>query len=716
MSIRIALAGNPNCGKTTLFNALTGLRQSVGNWPGVTVEKKEGCLKGHADVVVTDLPGIYSLSPYSPEEIVARTYLVDERPDVILNIVDGTNLERNLYLTTQLIELGLPVVVAVNMLDELKKRGDVLDEETLSEKLGCPVVSISALEEIGIEKLVAKVLYAAVHKSKVIRHHYSGSLEHALAHIEERVLHDQPENIQHWYAIRLFERDRKIVDKLGLTQEQLAHIEKDIVDCEEERENDSESIMSMERYDWVSSLVKSSLHAVPKQLSTSDRIDRIVTNRFLALPIFIAVITAIYYVAMHSLGEFITDWVNDEFFGEMVPEIVEGWLEDADVEAWLSSLILDGIVAGVGAVLGFVPQILLLFIMLGIVESCGYMARVAFILDRIFHKFGLSGKSFIPLLIGTGCGVPGVMASRTIENEADRRMTVMTTTFMPCSAKLPIIAMFAGAIFHDAWWVAPAAYFTGIVSVIVSGIALKKTRIFAGDPAPFVMELPPYRLPRIGALARTTWERGSSFIKKAGTIILLSTILIWFLSSYGWTDGEWGAVEELEGSVLVVFGNSLSWIFSPLGFGDWKATVAAITGLIAKENLVGTFGILYGFEEVEEAGDEMWALLAGDYTALSAWSMLTFNLLCAPCFAAMGAIRREMNSWKWFAFAISYQCGFAWCVSLCFYQIGMWMTVGVFGFWTAVACFLIVFAIYMLFRKGYVQNVVKFAVRENEAV
>ncbi|MGN0918569.1 MAG: ferrous iron transport protein B, partial [Oxalobacter sp.] len=466
MSIRIALAGNPNCGKTTLFNALTGLRQSVGNWPGVTVEKKEGRLKGHTDVIVTDLPGIYSLSPYSPEEIIARTYLVDEKPEVILNIVDGTNLERNLYLTTQLIELGLPVVVAINMLDLLQKNGDVLDTGTLSEKLGCPVVAISALEETGIDEVISKTLYAANHKPKVARHHYSGALEHALAHIEEAVLHDQPENIQHWYAIRLFERDRKIAEKLKLAPEQVAHIEKDIIACEEELDNDSESIMSMERYDWVGKLVASSLHATPRQVSMSDKIDRIVTNRFLALPIFVLVITSIYYVAMHSLGEFITDWVNDEFFGEMVPEAVGGWLESMNVDEWLSSLILDGIVAGVGAVLGFVPQILLLFIMLGIVESCGYMARVAFILDRIFHKFGLSGKSFIPILIGTGCGVPGVMASRTIENEADRRMTVMTTTFIPCSAKLPIIAMFAGAIFDDAWWVAPAAYFTGIIAII----------------------------------------------------------------------------------------------------------------------------------------------------------------------------------------------------------------------------------------------------------
>ncbi len=713
MSIRIALAGNPNCGKTTLFNALTGLRQSVGNWPGVTVEKKEGRLKGHSDILVTDLPGIYSLSPYSPEEIVARTYLIEEKPEVILNIVDGTNLKRNLYLTTQLIELGIPVVVAVNMLDLLQKNGDVLDTDSLSERLGCPVVAISALEEIGIDEVVTKTLYAAGSKPKFARHHYSGSLEHALAHIEEAVLHDQQENIQHWYAIRLFERDRKIADRLGLTEEQLAHIEKDIAECEEELDNDSESIMSMERYDWVDGIVKASLHAKPKQVSTSDKIDRIVTNRFLALPIFVAVITGIYYIAMHSLGAFLTDWTNDVFFGEMVPEVVEGWLEGADIEEWLASLIMDGIVGGVGAVLGFVPQIVLLFLMLGIVESCGYMARVAFILDRIFHKFGLSGKSFIPLLISTGCGVPGVMASRTIENEADRRMTIMTTTFMPCSAKLPIIAMFAGAIFADAWWVAPASYFTGIASVIVSGIILKKTRIFAGDPAPFVMELPPYRLPRIGALARTTWERGASFVKKAGTIILLSTILIWFLSSYGWVEGEWGAVEDLSDSVLAVFGNALCWIFSPLGFGDWKATVAAITGLIAKENLVGTFGVLYGFEEVEEAGEEMWAMLAGDYTALSAWSMLTFNLLCAPCFAAMGAIRREMNNWKWFVFAIAYQCGFAWAVSLCFYQIGMWITAGAFGFWTAVACALILFAIYLLFRKGYVEKV---KMRANEAI
>lgn len=705
--IRIALAGNPNSGKTTLFNALTGLRQSVGNWPGVTVEKKEGHLKGHSGVIVTDLPGIYSLSPYSPEEIVARTYLIDERPDVILNIVDGTNLERNLYLTTQLIELGLPVVVAVNMVDLMQQRGDILDTKTLSQNLGCPVVAISALEETGINEAIAKVLKAAENRPQVARHHYSGALEHCLAHIEEAVLHDRPENVQHWYAIRLFERDRRIADKLGLTSEQVEHIEKDIVACEQELDNDSESIMSMERYGWVASLVASALKAAPKTVSVSDKIDRIVTNRFLALPIFVLVITGIYYIAMHSLGQFVTDWVNDDFFGEMVPELVEGWLEGMEVDEWLSGLILDGIVGGVGAVLGFVPQILILFIMLGIVESCGYMARVAFILDRVFHKFGLSGKSFIPLLIGTGCGVPGVMASRTIENEADRRMTIMTTTFMPCSAKLPIIAMFAGAIFNDAWWVAPAAYFTGIISVIVSGIILKKTKIFAGDPAPFVMELPPYRLPRIGALSRTTWERGFSFIKKAGTIILLSTILVWFMSTYGWVDGEWGAVEDMEDSILAAFGNLLCWIFSPLGWGDWKATVAALTGLIAKENLVGTFGILYGFEEVEEAGDEIWTQLAANYTWLAAWSMLTFNLLCAPCFAAMGAIRREMNNWKWFLFAIAYQCIFAWCVALCFYQIGMWIVTGAFGFWTFVACALVVLCIYMLFRKGYMEKAIR---------
>ncbi len=704
MAIRIALAGNPNCGKTTLFNALTGLRQSVGNWPGVTVEKKEGRLKGHPDVSLVDLPGIYSLSPYSPEEIVARTYLVEGKPDVILNIVDGTNLERNLYLTTQLVELGLPVVVAINMLDILLKNGDILDTGTLSAKLGCPVVAVSALEETGIDDAVELAMLAADKKPKVARHHYSGALEHALAHIEEAVLHDQPENIQHWYAIRLFERDRKIAEKLGLTEQQLAHIEKDIAACEEELDNDSETIMSLERYDWVGKLVASSLHAAPKEESTSDRIDKVVTNRFLALPIFILVITGIYYVAMHSIGAFITDWMNDDFFGEMVPEMVGGWLEAWEVDEWLSNLILDGIVAGVGAVLGFVPQIFLLFVMLGIVESCGYMARVAFILDRIFHRFGLSGKSFIPILIGTGCGVPGIMASRTIENEADRRMTIMTTTFIPCSAKLPIIAMFAGAVFHEAWWVAPAAYFTGIVAIIISGVMLKKTRMFVGESAPFVMELPPYRWPRIGALARTTWERGFSFIKKAGTIILLSTILIWFLSSYGFGEEGWGAVENMEESLLAGVGNAVNFLFAPLGWGDWKAVVATITGLIAKENLVGTFGILYGFEEVEEAGNEIWAQLAASYTGLSAWSMLVFNLLCAPCFAAMGTIRREMNNWKWFCFAIGYQCGFAWCVALCFYQLGLWVTTGAFGFWTVVALALVVLCGYMLFRKGYAER------------
>jgi ferrous iron transport protein B len=713
MSIRIALAGNPNCGKTTLFNALTGSRQTVGNWPGVTVEKKEGHLRGYPDVEVVDLPGIYSLSPYSPEEVVARTYLVEEKPEVILNIVDGTNLERNLYLTTQLIELGLPTVVAINMLDLLQKSGDVLDTGTLSAKLGCPVVAISALEKTGIDEAVGLALQTSGVPPKGLRHHYSGALEHALAHIEEAVLHDEPENIQHWYAIRLFERDSKIAEKLGLTSEQVDHIEKDIVACEEELDNDSESIMSFERYEWVGRLVSSSLHAAPRQLSISDKIDQIVTNRFLALPIFILVITGVYYLAMHSLGAFITDWVNDVFFGKMVPDAVSGWLEALEVDEWLSNLILDGIVAGVGAVLGFVPQIFLLFAMLGIVESCGYMARVAFILDQVFHRIGLSGKSFIPILIGTGCGVPGIMASRTIENEADRRMTVITTTFIPCSAKLPIIAMFAGAIFHEAWWVAPAAYFTGIAAIVISGVILKKTRLFASDPAPFVMELPPYRWPRAGALFRSTWERGFSFIKKAGTIILLSTILIWFVSSYGWSEGGLGMVENMEDSLLASVGNAVKYLFVPLGWGDWKAVVATITGLIAKENLVGTFGVLYGVGEVEETGKEIWAQLGASYTGLSAWSILVFNLLCAPCFAAMGAIRREMENWKWFLFAIGYQSVFAWCVALCFYQLGMWVTAGVFGIWTAIALALVALGVYMLFRKGYTVRIENMVNGEN---
>lgn len=700
MTIRIALAGNPNAGKTTLFNALTGSHQSVGNWPGVTVEKKEGRLKNRPDVTVTDLPGIYSLSPYSLEEIIARNYLLDERPDVILNIVDGTNLERNLYLTTQLLELGIPVVVAINMMDVLAKSGDLIDTEKLGKELGCVVTGISALKATGLAEAVEKALASAGSELAVPRprHRFSGSVEHALAHIEEAVLHDLPDNRQRGFAIRLFERDHETAKRLNLSDEWLTHLEKDIRDCEEEMENDSESIIAFERYNWITGLMEKCCRHISNHLSVSDRIDSIVTNRFLGLPIFAAIMTFVYYVSVTSLGGLVTDWTNDELFGKIIPDAVRSGLAAVDCAQWLQNLILDGIIAGTGAVIGFVPQILILFAFLGFMEYCGYMARIAFILDRVFHRFGLSGKSFISILIGTGCGVPGIMSSRTIENERDRKMTIITTTFIPCSAKLPIIALFSGALFGGAWWVAPAAYFTGIGAIIISGIILKKTKLFAGDPAPFVMELPPYRWPTPGNILRSMWERGSLFIRRAGTIILLSTIFVWFVSSYGFTNGHFGPVENMNDGLIAVLGNAISWLFVPLGWGEWKAAVATITGLVAKENVVGTFGILFGFAEVAEDGEEIWGTLAAHFTLLSAWSFLVFNLLCAPCFAAIGAIRREMNSAKWTFFAIGYQTGFAWCTALCMYQLGNWILNGVFGFWTGVAVALVLAAFWLLFR------------------
>ena len=800
MEIRIALAGNPNSGKTTLFNALTGSNQFVGNWPGVTVEKKEGKLKKHSDVKIVDLPGIYSLSPYTLEEVVARNFLLEERPDAILNIIDGTNLERNLYLTTQLTELGIPVVVAVNMMDVVQKNGDRINIEALSTALGCKVVEISALKGTGVKEAAEAAVEAAKGAVTVPQHSFSGAVEHALAHIEEAAVHDLPAEQQRWYAIKIFERDEKVLEKLKLPADVSAHIEQDIQDAEKELDDDAESIITNERYVYIASVIKSCYQKKSKaKLTTSDKIDRVVTNRWLALPIFAVVMIIVYYVSVTTVGTWATDWANDGVFGEgwhlwggaayeeaaedyvipgaeteafleaaaeagavdeaasteeetvLIPEIAQNvtttavlyddegnvtdeipvdyatYLEASQVEEpdpadygvwvpgipvlvesgltaincadWLQGLILDGIVGGVGAVLGFVPQMLVLFIFLAFLESCGYMARVAFVMDRIFRKFGLSGKSFIPMLIGTGCGVPGIMASRTIENERDRRMTIMTTTFIPCGAKLPIIALIAGALFDGAWWVSPSAYFIGVAAIIISGIMLKKTKLFSGDPAPFVMELPAYHWPTVGNVLRSMWERAWSFIKKAGTVILLSSIVLWFLQAFGVENGSFGMVKDLNNSVLAVIGSGIAWIFAPLGWGNWQSAVATITGLIAKENVVGTFGVLFGgFDEVAENGWQIWENMRQVYTPLSAYSFLIFNLLCAPCFAAMGAIKREMNNGKWTAFAIAYQCVFAYAVSLIVYQLGMLFT-GQGHVIGAIAAFVLLGLIcFMLFR------------------
>lgn len=789
MAIKIALAGNPNSGKTTLFNALTGSNQFVGNWPGVTVEKKEGKLKGYNDVIITDLPGIYSLSPYTLEEVVARNYIINERPDVILNIIDTTNLERNLYLTTQLTEMGIPVVIAANMMDIVAKNGDKLNVSELSKALGCKVVEISALKGTGIKQAAEEAVKAAKNKTNTIPlHTFTGSVEHTLAHIEEAALHTMPEEQQRFYAIKLFERDEKIVEMLGIEKSKLDHIEKDIEACEKEYDDDSESIITNERYVWIASIIGSCFTKKSKNASTTtDKIDRVVTNRWLALPIFAVIMFLIYYISVSTIGTIATDWANDGLFGDGwhlfgigssqyeqaaedyalpaaeieafeaaaaeagvepetavdltatavmyddegnieeeipvdfaayqesaeleepdpaeygvwvpgIPTLISSLLEKIGCAEWLSGLILDGIVAGVGAVLGFVPQMLVLFFLLAFLEACGYMARIAFILDRIFRKFGLSGKSFIPMLIGTGCGVPGVMASRTIENERDRRMTIMTTTFIPCGAKLPIIALIAGALFDGAWWVAPSAYFVGILAIITSGIMLKKTKMFAGDPAPFVMELPAYHMPTLGNVLRSMWERGWSFIKKAGTIILLATIFVWFTSSFGWSEDGFGMVDMSE-SILAKIGGIIAPIFAPLGWGHWQGAVAAITGLIAKENVVGTFGVLFGgFDEVAENGWQVWTNMQAEFTPLSAYSFLVFNLLCAPCFAAIGAIKREMNNAKWTWFAIGYQCVFAYAVSMVIFQIGKLFTGGGFGFGTIVAIALIAVFIYLLAR------------------
>ncbi len=773
MSIKIALAGNPNCGKTTLFNALTGSNQFVGNWPGVTVEKKEGKLKFNKDVTIMDLPGIYSLSPYTLEEVVARTYLINEKPDAILNIVDGTNIERNLYLTTQLTELGIPVVIAINMMDVVKKSGDKINIDELSRQLGCKVVEISALKGTGIKEAADEAVKAAKSTKTVPMHTFNSEVEHAIAHIEDALKGKINDEQQRWFAIKVFERDDKVATQLKLDAATADSIEKVITGVENQLDDDSESIITNERYIYIAEILKSSYKKKNKGgLTISDKIDKVVTNRFLALPIFAAVMFIVYYISVTTVGTWVTDWTNDNLFGDGffflnhgaeayeeasgefdrasaileameageptvditdedgnvtetveindntvaeaeaveepnpadygwwvdgIPVIVGNFLEKVGCAEWLSSLILDGIVAGVGAVLGFVPQMLVLFAFLAFLESCGYMARVAFIMDRIFRKFGLSGKSFIPMLIGTGCGVPGVMASRTIENDRDRKMTIMTTTFIPCGAKLPIIALIAGALLGGAWWVSPSAYFVGICAIIISGIMLKKTRMFAGDPAPFVMELPAYHWPTLSNILRSMWERGWSFIKKAGTIILLATILVWFLSGYGFGEEGFGAV-DMEQSLLANIGNTFAWIFRPLGFGDWKATVACVTGLIAKENVVGTFGVLYGFAEVAEDGAEVWGSLQNAYTPVAGYAFLVFNLLCAPCFAAIGAIKREMNSAKWTLFAIGYQCVFAYCTALVINQLGnialgQANIVGI-----IVSLVIIAFALYMLFR------------------
>lgn len=708
MAMKIALAGNPNCGKTTLFNALTGSNQFVGNWPGVTVEKKEGKLKGNKDVIIMDLPGIYSLSPYTLEEVVARNYLIKERPDAILNIVDGTNMERNLYLSTQLMELGIPLVMAINMMDIVEKRGDNIDIAKLKKKFNCEVVEISALKGSGIQKAAEKAI-AAANKKNVMPTPlvFQTKVEEVIAKAAEKLGEDILPEQRRFFAIKLLEKDDKIQEQIKY----MPDISKEIEELENAMDDDTESIITNERYVAISSIISLCYSKKKKEvINTSDKIDRIVTNRWLALPIFAAVMALVYYVSVTTVGTWATDWVNDGVFGDSwsffgfeipgIPALIGNLLEAVNCADWLSGLILDGIVAGVGAVLGFVPQMLVLFLFLAFLEACGYMARVAFIMDRIFRKFGLSGKSFIPMLIGSGCGVPGIMASRTIENDRDRKMTIMTTTFVPCGAKLPIIALIAGAIFNGAGWVAWSAYFVGIAAIICSGIILKKTKLFAGDPAPFVMELPAYHFPTIGNVLRSMWERGWSFIKKAGTIILLSTIVVWFTTYFGWVDGEFRMLEDLEidHSILASVGSIFSWIFIPLGWGDWKSAVAAITGLVAKENVVSTFGVLFGFAEVAEDGAEYWGTLAGSMSAAAAYSFLVFNLLCAPCFAAMGAIKREMNNRKWFWFAIGYQTVLAYIVALCIYQIGSFITVGSFGIGTIIASLLIIGFLYLLLR------------------
>lgn len=674
MSLRIALAGNPNSGKTTLFNALTGSTQYVGNWPGVTVEKKEGKYKKQKDVIITDLPGIYSLSPYTLEEVVARNYLLKEKPDAILNIVDATNLERNLYLTTQCMELGIPVVIALNMMDIIEKNGDHINVKKLSDKLGVEIVEISALKGTGVDKAAEAAISAAKKKIAPAAPAFSVEVEQVLDSLRP-VLSGVPADKQRWYEIKVFERDEKIGDQITYDK---AAAEKIIAAAEAKMDDDSESIITNERYEFITGLLEGSYEKKNAgNMTISDKIDRVVTNRWLAIPIFLLVMWVVYYLAISTIGTMGTDWVNDVLFGEIVPGAVGGFLESIGTAEWLQGLILDGIVAGVGAVLGFLPQMIVLFICLAILEGCGYMARIAFIMDRIFRRFGLSGKSFIPMMVGTGCGVPGVMASRTIENERDRRMTIMTTTFIPCGAKLPIIGLIAGALFGNSAMIGWSAYVVGIAAIVISGIILKKTKMFAGDPAPFVMELPAYHIPTLSSVFHSVWERTSSFVKKAGTVILLATILVWFMSKFGFYEGAFQMLPEedfMEHSILAALGNTVAWIFAPLGWGSWKTAVAAVTGLIAKENVVGTFGILFKYGEVSETGEEIWANLQAEMSALAGYSFLVFNLLCAPCFAAIGAIKREMNNAKWTWFAIGYQCGFAYLASLCIYQIGSAIT------------------------------------------
>ena len=698
MSMKIALAGNPNCGKTTLFNGLTGANQFVGNWPGVTVEKKEGKLKGHKDVTIMDLPGIYSLSPYTLEEVVARNYLINERPDAILNIVDGTNIERNLYLSTQIMELGIPVIMAVNMMDIVEKNGDKIHIDKLAKKLGCEVVTISALKGTGIKEAADKAVQIAQKKGAAVPvHEFDKDVETVIRTVESKLGNDVVNEQKRFFAIKLLEKDDKITEQMKSVPDVSAEIKQ----LEDKFDDDTESIITNERYVYISSIIGDCITKNKKNaMTTSDKIDRIVTNRWLALPIFAVVMWIVYYVSVSTVGTIVTDWTNDVLFGEIIPPAIENLLNAIHCADWLQGLILDGIVAGVGAVLGFVPQMLVLFLFLAFLESCGYMARVAFIMDRIFRKFGLSGKSFIPMLIGSGCGVPGIMASRTIENDRDRKMTIMTTTFVPCGAKLPIIALIAGALFNGASWVAPSAYFVGIAAIICSGIILKKTKLFAGDPAPFVMELPAYHWPTVSNVLRSMWERGWSFIKKAGTIILMSTIVLWFLMNFGWVDGSFGMLEaeQLNDSILASIGSVIAPLFAPLGWGDWKMAVAAVSGLIAKENVVGTFGVLFGFGEVAEDGQEIWGQLAGSLSTVAAYSFLVFNLLCAPCFAAMGAIKREMNNAKWFWTAIGYQTLLAYVVSLCIYQIGNLFLGGSFGIGTVVAVLLVIGFVYLLVR------------------
>ncbi|MDL2224838.1 ferrous iron transport protein B [Eubacteriales bacterium OttesenSCG-928-M02] len=709
MSVKIALAGNPNSGKTTLFNELTGSTQYVGNWPGVTVEKKEGKLKKQKDVIIQDMPGIYSLSPYTLEEVITRNYLINERPDAMLNIVDAGNLERNLYLTTQLLELGIPTVIALNMMDMVRKNGDTIDAKKLSSELGCPVIEISALKkENCTEAAMAAVELAQSAKAEAVKPPLSvfgGAVEHSLAHIEEAIKHTVEGVYLRWYAIKLFERDEKVLEQLALDGTTLARIEEIITGCETEMDDDAESIVTNERYAYISKLMDQALKRQPRKgnLSTSDKIDRIVTNRWLALPIFALIMFVVYYISVTTVGTIVTDFTNDTLFGEWIIGPLSEWLPSIGVADWLTGLITEGIVGGVGAVLGFVPQMLILFLFLAILEDIGYMARVAFIMDRIFRKFGLSGKSFIPMLIGSGCSVPGIMASRTIENERDRRMTIMTTSFIPCGAKMPIVALIAGALFGGAWWVAPSAYFIGVAAVIISGIILKKTKLFAGDPAPFVMELPPYHMPTTLNVLRSMWERGWSFIKRAGTVILLASILIWFLKSFGVEDGGLAMVEDMDSSILAWLGNIIAPIFRPLGFGNWQSSVATVMGLVAKEEVVGVFGVLYGvagdaLEIVEEGAFDQLSAIAMHFTTLSAFSFLLFNLLCAPCFAAIGAIKREMNNWRWTVFAIGYLTVFAYVISFIVFQLGTWFAGGGFGIATGIAILLVLGLLWLLFR------------------